>query len=104
MQGHLVRYRAIPEDTVREAHRRGGELVLQYLTRGGASGREDHGVRIVRIDGDFFVLLESLDRARQGVAELLNTLQTIKSRGDEKAATDLFERFGTHLDPEIRRN
>ena len=104
LQGHLVRYRAIPEDTVREAHRRGGELLLQYLTRGGASGDRDHGVRIVRKDADYFVALENLDRARQGVAELLSTLQTIKSRGDEKAATDLFERFGTHLDPAIRKN
>ncbi|MGH9867781.1 MAG: dipeptidyl-peptidase 3 family protein [Candidatus Polarisedimenticolia bacterium] len=104
LQGHLTRYRSIPEPIVREAHRRGEELVLQWLARGGPEGRADYGVAIVQHDGDYFVELRDLDKARAGVAQILERLQTIKSRGDEGAATELFERFGTHLDPAIHRN
>jgi dipeptidyl-peptidase III len=104
LQGHLTRYRSIPGTIVREAHRRGEELILQWLTRGGAEGREDYGVAIVRRDGDVYVDLRDVARARAGVAAILERLQTIKSRGDAQAASDLFDRFGTHLDPDIHRN
>ena len=104
LQGQMVRYRSIPEDTVREAHRRGAELVLQYLTRGGPDGRRDFGVKIVKEGGSYFVDLTDLARAREGVAEILDTLQTIKSTGDERAASALFDRFGTRLDPDIRKD
>src|SRR3989442_8193938 len=104
LQGDMVRSRSIPEDTVREAHRRGAELVLQYLTKGGPTGQRDFGVRIVQEDGKYFVDLTDIDKARQGVAEILCTIQTIKSTGDEKAATEIFDRFGTRLDPAIRRD
>jgi len=104
LQGHMNRYRAIPSETVREAHRRGAELILQYLTRGGESGRCDYGVRIVQVRGDYFVDLTDVTRAREGVAAILRTLQTIKSTGDGDAAIAMFERFGTHLDPDIWRN
>ncbi len=104
LQGHMNRYRSIPSETVREAHRRGAELILQYLTRGGESGERDFGVRIVRERGDYFVDLTSVEKARDGVAEILRTLQTIKSTGNGDAAIRIFERFGTHLDPGIWRN
>ncbi len=104
LQGHVARYRSIPEDTVREAHRRGEELVLQYLARGGPTGGRDFGVRVVTQAGRYFVDLTDLEKARAGVAEILSTLQTIKSTGDERAATAIFERFGTHLDPAIRKD
>jgi dipeptidyl-peptidase-3 len=104
LQGHVARYRSIPEDTVREAHRRGEELVLQYLSRRGPKGDRDFGVRIVREEGKYFVDLTDVKKAREGVSELLATLQTIKSKGDEKAATEIFDRFGTRLDPDVRRD
>jgi len=108
LQGHMARYRSIPEDTVREAHRRGGELILQYLVKGGGAsgqaGGRDFGVRIVRDTGHYFVDLTDVVKARAGVGELLALLQTMKSQGDERGATALFEQFGTHLDPDIRRD
>jgi len=104
LQGHMNRYRSIPSQTVREAHRRGAELILQYLTRGGESGDRDFGVRIVQERRDYFVDLTSVEKAREGVAEILRTLQTIKSTGNGDAAIRIFERFGTHLDPDIWRN
>jgi dipeptidyl-peptidase-3 len=104
LQGHMARYRSIPEDTVREAHRRGGELILQYLARGGRTGGSDFGVRIVRDAGRYFVDLSDVRKARAGVGELLGLLQTMKSRGDEKGASGLFDQMGTRLDPDIRRD
>jgi dipeptidyl-peptidase-3 len=60
-------------------------------------------VKLVRRDGKSFVQISNIDKARQGVAEILERLQTIKSTGDERAATEIFDRFGTHLDPAIRK-
>ncbi len=102
LQGQMTRYRTLPEDTIREAHQRGAELVLQYLARGGPGGDRDFGVSIVRRDGHHFIELTDVMKARDGVAEILSRLQTIKSTADAGAAAELFDRFGTHVDPEIR--
>jgi dipeptidyl-peptidase-3 len=104
LQGMMVSYRTVKEPEIREAHMRGRQVVLSYLTRGGESGDEDFGVQVVRRDGDYFVDVTDLDRARRGVGELLERLQTIKSTGDAAAAAEMFDRFGSRLDPEIHRN
>jgi len=104
LQGMMMSYRSVKEPQVREAHRRGRQLVLRYLVEGGEDGAADYGVQIVQRDDDYFVDVTDTDRAREGVGKLLERLQVLKSTGNADGAADLFERLGTHLDPGIHSN
>ena len=104
LQKHLNGYRRYENDTIREAHDKGQQLVLMYLQSGGESGDRDFGVQVVEREGDFFVRVSDIDAARKGVGELLGRLQVIKSRGDSEGANWLFDRFGTKLNVEWRDN
>ncbi|MBI2821092.1 MAG: hypothetical protein HYX74_02605 [Acidobacteria bacterium] len=104
LQAHVNRYRALEDDIVREAHRQGRELVLRYLAGGGEEGKRDFGVKVVQVNGNYYVDVADLAKAHQGVAELLGRLQTIKSTGDAEAATRLFDRFGTRVNTPWRDN
>ena len=53
-------------------------------------------------DGKTFHVLESVERFRQGVGQMLREVQRIKSEGDYAAARVLFETYGVHFDPELR--
>lgn len=104
LQGFLTQYRTIEGDVVREAHYRGRQLVLSYLTGGGETGDKDYGVKVIQKDGNYYVELNDVNKARQGVAEILSTLQTMKSTGDGAGATAFFERFGTQINKDWQRN
>gem|GEM_PF-715033 len=104
LQGQMNRYRSLDDDIVREAHRKGRELVLQYLVNGGESGNKDFGVKVVQVNGNFYVEINDMAKAHQGVAEILNRLQVIKSTGDAEAATHIFDRFGTKVNTAWRDN
>jgi dipeptidyl-peptidase III len=104
LQGQMNRYRMYEDDFVREAHQRGQQLVMSFLLEGGEHGGEDYGVRVVQLNGDFYVQLLDLEKAHKGVGDLLGRLHVIKARGDAAAATQIFERFGTRVNPEWRMN
>jgi dipeptidyl-peptidase-3 len=91
-------------DFVREAHQRGSQLILGYLLEGGEKKDRDYGVKVVQNGENYFVSLGDLEKAHKGVEDLLRTLQLIKARGDADAATRLFDRFGSRVNPEWRRN
>ncbi|MBI5496631.1 MAG: hypothetical protein HY904_16545 [Deltaproteobacteria bacterium] len=101
LNGDLMAMRTDPELELREAHRRGYHLVTEYLVNGG-TGKKDLGVRRVKTDGKTFHTVVDLKKARAGVAELLTVLQKYKSTADDRAATELFDRLGTRLDPVLR--
>ena len=104
LQRHLNSFRRYEDDTIREAHDKGQQLVLMYLISGGESGDRDYGVNVIQRDGDFFVEVTDLDAARRGVGDLLGRLQVIKSTGDGEGANALFDRFGTKVNLEWRDN
>ncbi len=104
LQGQMNRYRMYEDDVVREAHQRGNQLVMAFLLEGGLDGDQDYGVKVIEQEGDFFVRISDLERAHRGAGNLLGVLQTIKSRGDAAAAAQVFDRFGTRVNPEWRRN
>ncbi|MBI4455486.1 MAG: hypothetical protein HY644_06265 [Acidobacteria bacterium] len=104
LQGNMNRYRSLEDDIVREAHRKGRELVLQYLVEGGEEGNKDFGVKVVQVNKNYYVEIAELMKAHQGVAEILNRLQIIKSTGDAEDATRLFDRFGTRVNVAWRDN
>ena len=104
LQGHMNRYRSLQDDNVREAHRKGRELVLRYLVEGGEDQDQDYGVRVVQVDGDYYVEIVDISKAHQGIARLLGKLQTMKSRGDAEGAAQIFDRFGTRVNTTWRDN
>jgi dipeptidyl-peptidase-3 len=104
LQGQLNRYRMYEDDYVREAHQRGQQLVLGFLLEGGEHGEYDYGVRVVIEDGNFYVRLADQEKAHKGIGDLLGILQVYKATGDALAATHIFDRFGTRINPEWRLN
>jgi dipeptidyl-peptidase-3 len=104
LQGFLTQYRTIEDDVVREAHYRGRQLVLSYLTEGGENGDKDYGVRVIQKDGNYYVEITDVNKAREGVGEILARLQTLKATGDGAGAAAFFDRFGTKINPEWRDN
>jgi dipeptidyl-peptidase-3 len=98
LQGWLSRFDRVPGLEVREAHNRGNHTILMYLLDGA------HGVEMTQEDGDYFVRVEDLEDARNGVGQLLSKIQVIKSSGNRAQAEDLFDRFGTRLDPDWKAN
>jgi len=103
-QGQLNRYRMYEDEYVREAHQRGQQLVLGFLLEGGEHGEYDYGVRVITKDGNFYVRLADQEKAHRGVGDLLRILQVTKATGDASAATHIFDRFGTRVNPEWRLN
>lgn len=103
LQGWVSRMDRVEGLEVREAHDRGHHAILMWLVRGGERKR-NYGVDVVSVEGDFFVRVTDVDRAHEGVGELLSRLQVIKSTGDADAAHRLFDEFGTQLDPAWKAN
>ncbi len=104
LQGQMNKYRMYEDDYVREAHQRGQQLVLAFLLERGEKGDQDYGTRVVVKDRNYYLQLVDLEKARKGIGALLTTLQVIKATGDSKAAELIFDRFGTRVNPEWRRN
>jgi dipeptidyl-peptidase-3 len=98
LQGWLSRFDRVPGLEVREAHNRGNHLILMFLLDGG------HGIEVIREKGDFFLRLTDLENLRNGIGKLLSKIQVIKSRGSQREAEELFDRFGTQLDPDWKDN
>ncbi|MEW5854631.1 MAG: hypothetical protein AB2A00_38000 [Myxococcota bacterium] len=86
---------------LREAHRRGYHLVTEFLLDGGGT-RKDYGVKRVVKDGKTFISVGETKKVRQGVADLLAILQRYKSLNDDKGATELFDKYGTRIDPKLK--
>ncbi len=104
LQGQMNRYRMYEDDFVREAHQRGHQLVMSFLLAGGEKADRDYGVRVVTQNGDYFIQLADQEKAHEGIGDLLGRLQVIKATGDAEAAAQIFERFGTRVNSEWRRN
>ncbi len=91
--GQLRMNGLVQGDTIREAHYRGRQLVLNYLTQPGL----DFGVAVVQKDGHSFVQVNDVQKARIGVGEVLTKLQTFKSNGDKEGVEKFFADFGTKV-------
>ena len=93
----LVQLRRVREGTqLEEDHMRNRQAIVHWLL----AHTDAISVRIR--DGRTFHVLESVERFRQGVGEMLREVQRIESEGDYPAARALFETYGVHFDPELR--
>jgi dipeptidyl-peptidase-3 len=104
LQGWFSRFDRVPGLEVREAHNRGNHAILMYLLERGGDGESDGGVEVVEENGDYFVRLTDLESLRDGIGQLLRKIQVIKSTGDQRAAEELFDRYGTRLDADWKAN
>ncbi len=104
LQGQMNRYRMYEDDFVREAHQRGSQLILEFLLSGGEKGNQDYGVKVIQKDGNYFVQILDFEKVRKGVGDILTTLQVIKSKGDAASAAQIFDHFGSRVNPEWRKN
>lgn len=91
LTGQLMANGLIEGDTIHEAHYRGRQLVLNYLVD------NQKGVQVDTVDGHAFVEITDLAKAREGVGEVLNKLQTIKAMGDQAGAEAFFSQYGTKV-------
>ena len=93
----LVQLRRVREGTqLEEDHMRNRQAIVHWLL----ANTDAISVRVR--DGRTYHVLESVERFRQGVGEMLREVQRIKSEGDYAAARALFETYGVHFDPELR--
>ena len=93
----LVQLRRVREGTqLEEDHMRNRQAIVHWLL----ANTDAISVRIR--DGKTFHVLESVERFRAGVGEMLREVQRIKSEGDYAAARVLFDTYGVHFDPELR--
>ncbi|MDE3246250.1 MAG: hypothetical protein KGN80_09195 [Acidobacteriota bacterium] len=91
--GQLRMNGLVQGDTIREAHYRGRQLVLNYLIQPGS----DFGVAVIQKDGHAFVQVNDVQKARAGIGEVLAKLQTFKSNGDKEGVEKFFADFGTKV-------
>ncbi len=103
-QGWLTRYDHVVDMEVREAHNKGSQLILMYLVENGGDPNADFGLDVVERDGNVYADVRDMDKMRNGLGELLGRLQVAKSTGDYEGAAALFDRFGTHVNPEWHGN
>lgn len=104
LQGWLNAYRTLETEVVREAHDRGHQLTLSFLVQGGINSDKDYGVQVIQQQGNYYVKITDIDRARDGVAAILGYLQTHKSMGDGEASTKFFDDFGSRANADWQRN
>jgi dipeptidyl-peptidase-3 len=93
----LVQLREVPTgDTVEEDHRRGTQLIVNYI-------REKTGaIEPVERDGKVYMVVKDYDQMRQGVGMLLAELMRIKAEGDYEGAKALIGKYGIHFNTDWR--
>jgi dipeptidyl-peptidase-3 len=93
----LLQLREVPVgDTIEEDHRRGTQLIVNYVRdRTGA-------IQPVLREGKVYLLVTNYQKMRQGVGMLLAELMRIKAEGDYAAAKSLITRYGIHFDKDWR--
>ena len=104
LQNWMLRFDRADGGIVREAHNKGSHAIMSYLVEGGGDPARDFGIDVVEQDGDFFVRLREPGKVREGIAELLDKLQVMKSTGDGAGAAALFARFGSQVREDWRLN
>ena len=103
-QGWLLRYDQVVGMEVREAHNKADQLTLMYLVENGGDDNKDFGLDVVEADGKIYVRVRDASKVREGMRELLAKLQVMKSTADYEGAAELFDRFGTAVNPDWHRN
>jgi dipeptidyl-peptidase-3 len=93
----LLQLREFPTgDTIEEDHRRGTQLIANYI-------RDKTGaIEVKERDGKVYLVVKDYDEMHRGVGMLLAELMRIKAEGDHAAAQALISKHGIHFNPAWR--
>ncbi|HEV2177290.1 MAG TPA: peptidase M49 [Terriglobia bacterium] len=93
----LVQLREVPKgDTIEEDHRRGTQLIVNYI-------RDKTGsIQPMIRDGKVYLVVTDYQGMRKGVGMLLSELMRIKAEGDYDAAKALITKYGIHFNTDWR--
>ena len=93
----LVQLRRVREGTqLEQDHMRNRQMVVHWLMANTTA------VEQRQRDGKTYYVLVDAKAFREGVGQLLNEVQRIKSEGDYPAAKDLFETYGIQFNQDLR--
>lgn len=93
----LIQLREVPTgDTVQEDHRRGTQLIVNYIRA--KTGAIQPRVR----DGKVYLVVTSYPKMREAIGMLLSELMRIKAEGDYAAIRNLVNTYGIHFNTQWR--
>jgi dipeptidyl-peptidase-3 len=93
---YFTMYRRFSGETqIHEDHERATSLIVQYCIDKGS-------VRFYRKNNKTYPEITSYDLMRTHVAELLVEVMRIKAEGDYESGKALINKYGVHVDPELR--
>ena len=93
----LVRLRTVKQgDRLEKDHARARHMVVSYLRE------RTKAIETVQKDGKLYLVVEDIERMRQGVGEILSLIMRIKAEGDYQEAKSLVETFGVKINTEWR--
>ena len=87
-----------PGKDVEEAHMRNRQLIARWILD---HGKKDRVVELVKRGGKTFVKINSYEKMRDLVAQLLAEIQRIKSEGDYAAGNRLVQDYAVKVDPKL---
>ncbi len=99
--GYMLQLRRIePGKNITQAHMRNRQMVSRWVIE---KGSKNGAVAVVKRDGKTYIDIKDYDKLRLLFGDLLKEVQRIKSKGDFKAAQNLFETYGVKVDPVLHK-
>lgn len=89
-----------PGKNIEEAHMRNRQLIAAYILD---KGKKDKVVALVKKNGKTYVKINDYKKMRGLIAELLATIQNIKSTGDYAAGNALIQKYAVKVDPKLHK-
>lgn len=89
-----------PGKNIEEAHMRNRQLIAAYILD---KGKKDKVVELVKKNGKTYVKINDYKKMRGLIAELLATIQNIKSTGDYVAGNALIQKYAVKVDPKLHK-
>ena len=89
-----------PGKNIEEAHMRNRQLIAAYILD---KGKKDKVVELVKKNGKTYVKINDYKKMRGLIAELLATIQNIKSTGDYAAGNALIQKYAVKVDPKMHK-
>lgn len=89
-----------PGKNIEEAHMRNRQLIAAYILD---KGKKDKVVELVKKNDKTYVKINDYKKMRGLIAELLATIQNIKSTGDYAAGNALIQKYAVKVDPKLHK-
>lgn len=89
-----------PGKNIEEAHMRNRQLIAAYILD---KGKKDKVVELVKKNGKTYVKINDYKKMRGLIAELLATIQNIKSTGDYATGNALIQKYAVKVDPKLHK-